>query len=151
MINDLGIIVNNNLYTKYENVILDIVSKNLYNQVVVFSTERIDIKNKFIPILPLIQAKFFEGNILVFNTESIVICKNFINIIDIYLYTNDVLWINTPQINYFTLKNIYENINNLKIITSSEEIKTIYKSVWNKECIFINGELNYDKISSILQ
>lgn len=150
MINDLGIIVDSISYEKYAPLIVDIIAKNLYNQVIVFSQETMPIKHKFVPVLPLIQAKFFEGNLLVFDTESIIISKNFTNIKNIYLYTNNVLWINSPQVNHFVLKNIYQNIDNLKIITSSQEISNIYKSVWDKECIFINGDLSYDKISSIL-
>jgi len=150
MKNDLGIIVDTDLYGQYKNLIVEIISKNLYNQVVLFSIEPINISDKFIPILPIMQAKFFEGNLLVFNIESVNMCKDFINIQNIFLYTNNIFWIKTPHINHFVLKDIYQNISNLKVITSSQEVADTYQSVWTTQCIIINGELNYDKISNIL-
>ena len=132
-------------------MVTDLIGKDFKNQYLCFShTQQKNYSGLGIPILSITESKFFYGSLFVFDTESLVICKNFPNIKKIYYYMTDIPWKNTVHINYFDLRNLYQENTNIEVITKTPSLYNIYKNCWNKQPLGIMEELNYENFKRLI-
>lgn len=144
--NDIGFIISKNqTYKSIYNLIIDLLNHKFDNQYVCFTYNDDIITNKLhIPILPITEAKFWNGKMFIFDLEAVDIVKNFTNLTDIFYYMDNTEWVDYSHINYFDLKNIYEENTKIKIIASNNDIYKKYQECWNKNPIAVMETLSYE-------
>lgn len=149
---DIGFIVSKNeTYKSIYTLFMQLLNHKLENQYVCFTYNNDLITNKLhVPILPITEAKFWNGKIFIFDLEAVDIVKNFTNITDIFYYIDSAEWMNYSHINYFDLKNIYEENTKIKIIASNNDIYTKYQKCWNKNPIGIMETLSYENFKNTI-
>ena len=62
----------------------------------------------------------------------------------------DIPWKNTVHINYFDLRNLYQENTNIEVITKTPSLYNIYKNCWNKQPLGIMEELNYENFKRLI-
>jgi hypothetical protein len=132
-------------------MVTDLISKDFKNQYVCFTDTQQKSYNKIgIPILSITECKFFYGTLFVFDIESLLICKSFPNVKKIYYYMTDIPWKETPHINYFDLRNLYQENTNVNIITKTLSLYSTYSNCWNRQPLGIMEELNYENFKRLI-
>lgn len=132
-------------------MVSDLIDKDFKNQYVCFTHVQQNKYNKLgIPILPITECRFFYGVLTVFDIESLTICKNFPNIKKIYYYMTDVPWKRNSHINYFDLRNLYQENTNISVITKTLNLYNIYNNCWSKKPLGIMEELNYENFKRLI-
>lgn len=148
--NDIGFIISNShTYSRLEELFSYLHRYSLGNQYVCFSYNNNIISNKLhIPILPITEAKFWNGKMFVFNLEAVDIVKNFTNVSDIFYYIDRDEWSDYIHLNYFDLKGVYEENTKIKVIASNHDIYHKYQKCWNKNPITIMDTLSYENFKN---
>lgn len=151
-INDIGFVVSNNLiYNNLAGLFQELTHNEPTNQYICFSyNTSIDTNKLGIPVLPISEAKFWNGNLFVFNLEIMDIIKNFSGIQKIYYYLDNPEWVNYASINYFDLKNIYAENDKISVIAKNNNLYNIYQRCWNKNPIGVMEVLSYENFKNII-
>lgn len=149
--NDLGIIVGNMQQCLLGcKIIKDFIIQRPQDQHIIFTSTNIDdVHTKFIPILPIVECRFFYGNTIVFDTESLNIASQCVNLDKIVLYITDDIWKNNHNKPFQDLRSIY-TADKLIVITQNQEQYDNYYSCWNKKPYTICEDLKYEHLSEIL-
>lgn len=152
MKNDLGFIIldlqMSNSHNHIMTEIATIIKNNPYKQICIFNNfcERWD--NFNIPILPLNQSKYFDGDLFIVDSVSLILTENFPLVKRRYLYLDNVIWKDTY--NNYTLWDNLLTKDNLQYIVTNSEIADIIKLCWNKES-YIMKNFNAMEIINALQ
>lgn len=130
------------------NEISTIIKNNPYNQVCVFNnyTERFD--NKNVPLLPLNQAKYFDGDLFLLDSISLMMSKQFPLAKRRYLYVDSIIW----QDNYNTYE-LWNNLltqDNMHYIVTNQKIADLIEICWSKKS-HIMEHFNAKEIIDVLQ
>ena len=150
--NDIGFLLSDTkIIEDIYPIVSDLISKDFKNQYTCFTHVQQNSYNKLgIPILSITECKFFYGTLIVFDIESLAICKNFPNIKKIYYYMTDVPWKQTSHINYFDLRNHYQENTKINIVTKTSNLYNVYTNSWNKQPLGIMEELNYENFKRLI-
>lgn len=135
----------------YDNIfknIYELINKNPYSNIVIFSSTCDKISTHNIPVLHLTQAKFFNGDLWMFDIMSLVISKNFPNLNRKLLYCNDIPWLQSRNTSYNEWKSLYAQ--NIDFITTNQYLYDIYSICW-KIPLDIMESFDNEKIQHILQ
>jgi hypothetical protein len=149
---DIGFIVSNNhIYNNLHNLFLELIQNDPVNQYLCFTYNNSINTNKLnMPILPLSEAKFWQGRLFVFDLEVIDIVKNFPGIDQIYYFLQHPEWMNYAQVNHFDLRNIYAENEKISVIAQNYNIYNIYQRCWNKKPIGVMEVLSYENFKNII-
>lgn len=129
----------------------DLISKDKKNQYVCFShTNQKNYAGFGVPILSITECRFFYGTLWVFDDQSLRICKNFPNLKKIYYYLTDIPWKQTPDINHFDLRSLYEENVKINVITKTSNLHNAYHNCWNKQPIGIMEKLNHENFQRLV-
>jgi hypothetical protein len=111
--------------------ISEIINLNPYKQVCIFNNycERFD--NYNVPILPLNQAKFFNGDLFLLDTVSLMLTKDFPNVERKFFYTNSPVW--QEAYNTYELWLSLLDQKNLHHIVTDQKLSDIFEICWNKQ------------------
>lgn len=149
---DMGFLLpdNQNINDIYS-FVSDLISKDTKNQYVCFShTNQKNYSGLGLPIISITECRFFYGTLWVFDNQSLNICKNFPNLKKIYYYLTDIPWEQTPNINYFDLRNLWEENSKINAVAKTSNIYNIYNNCWNKQPIGIMEKLNYENFKRLI-
>lgn len=149
--NDIGFVLSNNsIYKKLKNLFTDLTNNHPENQYLCFTTDNINTNHLGMPMLPLSEAKFYNGNLFVFDLDGASLSRNFPNLNKIFYYIDSIEWINFNHTNYFDLRHIYTENDKIKIIAQNINIDIIYKQCWQKNPIGIMETLSYENFKNII-
>lgn len=148
---DIGIITNTtDQFLLGCNIIKECIINRHDQQHVIFHTNDLTgISTGFVPILPIVECKFFYGNLIVFDLQGLEIALNCMNTQTIVLYLKDNIWKNYSAQPYGFLRALF-NHQKLKVCVSDEIQATDYYHCWGKQPDLICGEISYDKLAEIL-
>ena len=62
----------------------------------------------------------------------------------------DVPWKQTSHINYFDLRNLYQENTKINIVTKTSNLYNVYTNSWNKQPLGIMEELNYENFKRLI-
>lgn len=141
--------INNDSY--HDNIfqnIKQLINKNSYSNICIFSSncDKVDTYN--IPILHLSHSKFFYGCLWMFDIPSLLIAKNFSNIKQKILYVKDTPWMNQKNSLYKEWRDIYTE--DVEFVASDQSTYDIYDICW-KTPLTIMKNFNHEEIQNIIQ
>ena len=62
----------------------------------------------------------------------------------------DVPWKQTSHINYFDLRNLYQENTKINIVTKTSNLYNVDTNSWNKQPLGIMEELNYENFKRLI-
>lgn len=150
MSKNIGFLIPNLEHNPFQDKIMDLAininKRNTLNETLIFSSSctRSDIGQ--IPVMHIINAKFFDGILFVFDLPSILISQSFYNLQKKYFYTFQTVW--SPDSKYNIVSSLIKD-DSLEIITSDDHLYNIYDMCWKKPLSTVEIT-NYEKLLSII-
>lgn len=152
MTNDVGFLLlkllNTPVYDNILNTLKNISINSPYNQAIIFNSYSEKVETFNLPILHLVQAKFFDGTLFLFDLPSVILTSTFPNIKKRILYTSEATWSQNPATPYREWSSLY-NQSNLEFIVPNQELSDIYEICWKKP-LTISEHFDYDEIKKFI-
>ncbi len=106
------------------------------------------IPDKRFSILPIYEAKYFNGKAIVWDLITLDLVYGFPNLSEIiYLHNNTIPWRDNKNVGYSVWEKLFLN-DKLKMIISDKNIYDIFQLTWNTGIFIesINSKVLYDTI-----
>ena len=106
------------------------------------------IPDKKFSILPIYEAKYFNGKAIVWDLISLDLVYGFPNLSEIiYLHNNTIPWRDNKNVGYSAWEKLFVN-DKLKMIISDKNVYDIFQLTWNTGIFIesINSKVLYENI-----
>lgn len=129
-------IINTSIGTSYDQQIITLMNETVHsykniNAAVYTTSMNIAIPQKKFSVLPLYEAKYFNGKAIVWDIISLDLVYGFPNISEIlYIHNNTIPWRENSHIAYKVWEKLFTN-SKTKILITDKNIYEIFRLTWN--------------------